>query len=400
MVLDALSIVTSLAATLLIGLLVSLFARRLKVPDALLLILAGMAMGLITYQGESIIAFPELFLTATALLALAIIVFGSTTQIKLRTLNQYSPNALKLTITFLLFELVFLAGASHLILDIPIPVAIFFAALAGGSSTDVMTTIFANVKHKVVDILKFESIFNTPILVIIPFIIVDFMTSVSANVVPEIIPLLEPLVVKIVAGIGSGALLFVLLYKIINQKYSRVYTPLSVILSAILAFVLAENIGGDGVLSVSTLGLLFGNFIKKKQEDILKIESIFSKALYVLVFMIIGLILKIPLDAQFILSSLALFGIYLFIRFIVVLITLTREGLTFKQKIFATLQSAKGIATATLVLTFAIASDTVPIANLGEILDLTMLFIVYSLILSTITIKFSKFFLADEKSNS
>jgi len=400
MVHTAISIITALGALLLIGLLVSLFAQRLKIPEALLLIIAGMGLGYLQINGEPVISFPELFLTTTALLALALILFGSSTKIKLRSLDVFAIKALRLTFVFIFLEMVFVGLASYLLLGFPIPVALFFAAMVAGSSSDVMTTIFAGMRHKVVEILKFESIFNTPIIVIIPFIIIDFLKP-APTVVPGILTAVEPLLIKVVAGVGSGAILFVLLYKVISQKYSKVYTPLSVLVSAILAFVLAENIGGDGVLSVTTLGLLFGNFIKKKKQDILKIESIFSKALYVLVFVLIGMIIKIPTSLDFFINSLLLFGAFLVIRFIVCLLTLVGENLSLREKIFASLQSAKGIATATLVLTFAVASvGAVMSQHLQSILDLTMLFILYSLILSTITIRLSSKFLNHEKNTS
>ncbi|MFC1775165.1 cation:proton antiporter, partial [Nanoarchaeota archaeon] len=333
MALTALSVLTSLVVVLLIGLLVSLISEKFKIPDALVLILVGMGLGYLEINGQTIIQFPDLFMTTTAMLALALILFDSSTKIKLRTLNVFSLKSLKLTGSFLFFEMVLFTIAAIFILQIPISLAILFAALVSGSSSDVMFSMFSGVKHKIVEIIKFESIFNTPITVILPFIIANIIVSVDVQVVSELLGVFEPVLIKIIAGIGSGLLLFVLLYKIVSRRYSKIYTPLSVIVSAILAYVLAETINGDGVLSVITLGLLFGNFVKKKKTEVLQYESILSKALYVLVFILMGLLIKIPWEAEFFVKSIALFLIYVLIRLFVVVITLTRENLTMGEKI-------------------------------------------------------------------
>jgi potassium/hydrogen antiporter len=406
MVFTAISIVTSLVIVLLIGLVVSIISSRFNVPDALFLILAGMAVGQIPYAGEPLVQFPELFLTSMALVALALILFDGSTRIKLKQFDKLAIQSTKLTMVFLFFELLLMTVASWVLLDIPLPISLLLSSLIAGTSSDVMTSIAGSVKNKMLDLVTFESIINTPITVILPFLILDVITSVNLDITAELLGVIKPLIIKVVAGVGSGAILFILLYKILSpggQKYSKIFTPLTVILCAMLAFVLAENIGGDGVLSVTTLGLLFGNFIKKSRLDVLETESIFSKGLYVLVFVMIGLIIKLPLTLEFISQSGILFLIYLAIRFFCMWATQGLEGYSLRELIFGSLHSAKGIATATLVLTFAIYNipgSPVFIPSLDIALNMSLAFILYSLTLSTVLMKTSDFFLKHEKRTS
>jgi len=401
MVFTSIGILTSIAIVLLVGVLVSLFATRFRIPEAFMLILTGLLLGYLRIGGEPIIEFPSLFITTAALLALAMIIFDGSARIKLSRFDQLSTKALRLALTFIFFEMVLLSLVAKFFLGIPIPIAILFAALVSGTASEVLTTAFGDLKNKIVDVIKFESIINTPLTVIIPFVVLDIITSFQGEIVASVLSgVLRPLLIKVVAGIGSGALLFVLLYKIIGGKHNKIYTPLSVILSAILAFVIAENIGGDGVLSVTTLGLLFGNFLKKKHPQLLQYESLFSKALFILIFVLIGLVISLPFSAIFIWQSFALFLVYVVIRFIAVSFSLPDKEFSFKERLFATCQSAKGVTTATVVLTFAllnVPSSPLYLPDLGIVLNIALMFILYSLALSAVTIWMSSLFLDNGK---
>ena len=55
---DALGIITSITVVLLIGILISAFASRLRMPDVLLLIIVGILLGAVPYKGTYLIQFP------------------------------------------------------------------------------------------------------------------------------------------------------------------------------------------------------------------------------------------------------------------------------------------------------------------------------------------------------
>ncbi|MBW2977417.1 hypothetical protein KY331_01085 [Candidatus Woesearchaeota archaeon] len=74
---DPLLYLTYLGLILLIGIICSIIANKLKIPNYLLLILVGIGVSNITYQGEPIVQFSPLFLTSTAILALATLVFDA-----------------------------------------------------------------------------------------------------------------------------------------------------------------------------------------------------------------------------------------------------------------------------------------------------------------------------------
>ena len=399
---DALGIITSITVVLLIGILVSAFASRIRMPDVLLLIIAGMLMGAVPYKGAYLIQFPPLFLEAISILALAMIIFDSTSRLKLREFDTFSMKGLKLALLFLLLNLIFLPVFSKFLFGLPIGLGLLFAAIMMGTSPEITLSMLGSARQRTLEILKLESIINTPLTVLFPFLLLDLMQKVEFTIVSSLIDQIAPFIAKFASGIGAGMLVGIILFKIVKRKFSKTYTPLAITVSALLAYVLAENIGGSGVLAVTTLGLFVGNiYTKHKIQEVLLLESLLAKSLYIIVFVLIGFIIKVPFNVKFFVSAGILFLVYIIIRYASVSITLPKgeQGYSIKEKVFMTLNMPKGIAVA--VVAFALAAYNIPgtaayIEGISTVLDLTLLFMVVTIILSTIATVFAKYLVGEE----
>lgn len=196
---------------------------------------------------------------------------------------------------------------------------------------------------------------------------------------------------KLIVGLGAGIFVGLILFKIVQRAYAEVYSPLAVIVAALLAYVLAENLGGSGVLSVTALGLFFGNVYVKEKSTLLTIEGVLTKALFIFVFILIGLIIKIPYTQEFFMMSGLLFLAYLIVRFFAVILVTHSEHYHLKEQLFMTLNVPKGIATAAVVFILAVLK----IEGMQTVLDLTFTFLLYSVILSSLVTLASGWFLAD-----
>ncbi len=392
---DALSILTSLAMVLLFGVALSYLATKIRVPEVLLLILLGIGFGAITYKERQIIEFPELFLTSLSLLALAMIVFDSSARLRLREFDVFSLKALKLVLYNVFVNILLFSLAAYLILGVPFYLCILLAAILTGTSPDITFTLIKGLKHRALDILQLEAIFNTPLTVLLPFIVIDFMRSVeTVEIVSTFMEQLVPFLTTIVAGIGAGVFVGLVLFKLIHKRYSELYSPLAVIIGALLTYVLAENLGGNGVLAVTTLGVFFGTTSVKKKVTLLSVENVVTKALFILVFVLVGLIIKIPLRQDFFIVSGLLFLAYTLLRFLAVHFCFKKD--TLKEELFMTFVAPKGIATASVVFLLAIYNTPGTIyyiQGMDIILNITLAFILYSIILSSIACLFANFML-------
>ena len=392
---EALSIVTSIAVVLLIGVLFSVLAGKAKVPEIIVLVIAGMVLGALKYKGEPIVGFPVLFLTGVSIFALALILFDGSAKIRLRELDTLSLKALKFVIIFTLLSLIFFTLAAEYFLGIPLVFCLILAAINAGTSTDVVMSFMKGVKGRVMGILELESVFNTPLTVLLPFVIIDFTQGQTR--ITEVVELVLPFLTSIVMGIGAGIFIAVILFKIIQKKYSAFYSPLAVIVAALLAYVLAENLDGNGVIAVVSLGIFFGNVYVREKIALLSAESILTKALFIFVFVLIGLLIKLPLTKEFFISSIILFAVYLVIRYISAAVSFAKDKMSAKEIIFITLNAPKGLSTVAVVFLFAI--NNIPgsvyyLPGIDVVLNITLVFVLYSIVLSSIVCSFQSWFLS------
>ena len=103
---DPLTLLTFVAVILLVGVLLSIFAQRIRVPDVLFLVLFGLYLGSIEYGGEKLFQFPLDLVTAVAILALTMVVFDSTTKIKIKSMDTLAAGTAKVVFTFLFVMLI------------------------------------------------------------------------------------------------------------------------------------------------------------------------------------------------------------------------------------------------------------------------------------------------------
>ena len=381
---------TYLAVLLLIGILISIISGKLKFQNALLLIWVGIILGNIIYKNAPLIWFPDLFLSSISILALVMIVFDSSIRFKLRELNVLSLNTLGLSAIFLIFNMIFLSLSLILIFDIDsIFLALIFSALMSGTDPGAVLSMLSGVKSRVFELLKLESLLNTPLTVLLPFIILDLARSLKGKIIiSEFIGQIAPFLQQFVVGIGAGVLVGLIMLKFMKKEYSKVLSPLTMITAALLTYIIAENLKGNGVLAVTTMGLLFGNVYLKQKFQLQEFSLIFSNSLEILVFILIGLVIEIPPQRDFFIKSLGLFLIYLVIRFFSIYVSLRKLKFNFKEQIFMALNVQKGIAVVVVALSLA----NLNIEGMQIILNLSLVFILYSIILSTVIIRFSKFF--------
>ena len=376
---------------LIIGLLGSILSRRLKIPNLIILIGIGMLIGYITYQGQPILQFSQTFLTGLAIITLALVVFDSSSQFRFRKFDTMSASALKLSIIFLLVNLIFLSAVTFYIFrPASIILAVIFAAVVSGTDPSSTLMILAGARSKLFELLKVEAILNTPLIVLIPFLLVDIIKEAAGESTLALISKqLMPFAQLFVVGIGTGILIGLIFFRFMKKYYSATLSPLAFIVVALLSYAGAELLGGNGVLSVTAAGLLFGNLYRiKHMKTLLKFGEIFSEVFEILVFVLVGTIIKIPWTKEFLFPATLLFIVYLIFRFLSVEVSFIKSDYTLKEKLYMTLNIPKGIAVAVVVFTLA----TRTIAGIKPILDLILLFLIYTIILSTIITHFSKFF--------
>jgi len=387
---DPLGLLTNLAVVLLIGIICTILSERLKIPNILFLITAGVLIGIISYKGNLLVQFPQVFLTSISILALVLIVFDSSSGFKLREFTSLSIRSLELTGMWLILNVTFVTiFALKLFPGTSIFMALLFSTLMSGTAPDAVVMMLGKTKNVVFELLEVESIVNTPLVVVLPFIMLDFIKSVEVEFIfSKFIEQIGPFLQQFVTGIGAGIVVGLIIWRFMKRKYSETLSPLAIITFALLTYILAENLGGNGVLAVTTMGLFFGNIYLKQKLRLKEVASFFASSLEILVFILVGIVIRIPLDYIFIIKSVILFIVYLVVRYAAVHISLKELNFSFPEKMFMTFNVQKGIAVAVVAFTLT----TLDITGLQTILHLILLFMLYSIVLSTVVIRFSRYF--------
>ncbi|MBU2639600.1 MAG: cation:proton antiporter, partial [Nanoarchaeota archaeon] len=377
------------AIILIVGISVTYFSSKIKLPDVLLLLLVGLFFGYSKFITPDQII-PTGILTSLSIFALIMIVFVSTSNFKLEEVKQLSPYALKVSFIFLFACLLFLTLFTQLLFSENIFIlktfllSLLFSALMAGTAPDIILSAVSNAKNKIIKILQFESILNTPLTVLIPLIIIDFyFEKFQAGIF--LIKFLQ----QIMTGLGAGLLLGYISIFILKKIDSEEISPILIIALILGIYSISESISGNGILAITTFGLIFGRSQIRSKIKLQKFESLFTEFLRIIIFILIGATIILPLDITFLIKSIILFILYIIIRFLAINITFDKSKLKIKEKLFMAFNAPKGLATAVVIFTL----NTFKLEAMTTILQLSLAFMLYSVLLSTIVIKFEDKFI-------
>ena len=381
--------ISYIAIILLIGLLTAIVAKRLRLPDILLLIIVGILLGNFVRFEKMGLSLSNEFVAGLGIFALILIVFESTAQIRFKELDQTANDSLRVTLisiaitalgmTLASWALLFQFSIQHIF------IAVIFGTLMAGTAPDVLLSLIGKTKNKILRILEMESILNTPFTVLLPLLIISITQEFQGGVISGFI---VKLLISITSGLGAGLLVGLIVFKAMRNKYSELYSPIAVITAAIVSYALAEQIGGNGIIAVTTLGIFFGNLDIKQKVALLQFESVLAMLLRVLIFVLIGVIIIMPADILIYVQTLFIYLCYIGFRFMAV--HLAEKKFSWQQKLFMSLSASKGLPVT--IVTFILATV---IGGFEQILTPILVFVIISLVTASLVTRFGMGLLGD-----
>jgi potassium/hydrogen antiporter len=382
---EALLYLTYLALIFIIGILLNTASNKLRIPNILLLLAFGIFINCLGRKGIIDAPFPGVFISAIIILALVMVAFDASSKFRIKGFNKICWSALKLTVVFLLLNIIFLTFSVKYIFGIDSTIlALVFSALMSGTSSAGLLAFMKQPKTKAVELLKMESVLSMPIIILLPFILIGLLSGsqqLFGNTIFQSFPVLG----QVIVGIGSGVIIGLVFFKAMRRYYSPSISPIAAMASVMIAYVLAENLGSSGVLAVITLGLFFGNVYIRKKEELQKFSSMFISILEIFIFIMAGIIIFMPFTAEFFIKSLALFIIFLLVRFVSLNITFSKKDFSIREKVFMALVAPKGITEVVVIIVFS----ALLVPEISVILSLAFAFVIYSIITSIIAVEFS-----------
>ena len=129
--------------------------------------------------------------------------------------------------------------------------------------------------------MKFESIINTPLTVIIPLVLFDFYRGVL-----QFGNITFLFLAQVMTGVGTGLIIGFAVFGIINKKIFEKVAPLLIIATAIGTYALTEFLKGNGILAITIAGLIFGKMRIQKRLELVKFLDLFTAFLKIIVFIV------------------------------------------------------------------------------------------------------------------
>ncbi len=308
-----------------LGVIVASFLKKWNIPDTFFLIVLGLVLGPTIFANPAVTQSISVTLVDVGamgaipdflrLLALIIIVFSGAFCLNFKTFKRLSGISLKLGVVGVIFSTIFLGLFVRFIFGLDFVYAFLLAAIISGTATEVILPFEKSLARfkKSVSILKLESIFNTPLTVLLPILFLDFVKAEPGALFAPM-GYLSQFWLMVVAGIGTGIVIGLAVGKIIKKlKYYTVLTLLSV---SLISYALAENVGGSGMLAVAITGIIIGNMKFKEKQEMLAFENQLSEMLRISVFTLLGASVSLFITIQEFMLIVAFFVIVVFSRLV------------------------------------------------------------------------------------
>lgn len=303
------------------GTLTGFIARRLKVPDVVMFLLAGMALG-VSGLGVINVKVDSTLNQLLLIFGSCYILFDGGASIRLNVLKGVWPTLLSLSTLGVLISAVVTAFAAQYLLNLPFIFAMLLGAVIASTDPATLVPVFRQVKvrAKVAQTIMSESAFNDAMGAILTFAVLAIaVSSGTFSISDNIISLLQQSLLGIIGGALLGYLAALL---IAHEKYSFLaeYAPVVTLMSVAAAYLSIDNLHASGFMAVFVFGMVLGNkeFLgfkmghdeESKLEDFILTTSLIMR---IFIFVLLGSQVNFPLLHQYFWGALGVVTAFIFI---------------------------------------------------------------------------------------
>jgi cell volume regulation protein A len=390
--------VTYFAILLGFGIIVASIMKRYSMPDTFFLLLVGVVMGPTLYLNPFVMQYVSINLVDVSvmgnipdflrILALIMVVFTSTFSLGFKAFKKFSHVSINVAIIGVAFNTVVLGLLAHLIFGINPVYALLLGAVISGTGTGVLFAFEDSLKKmkNAFNILKIESILNSPLSVLLPLLFID-LVYLEPGALIEPMKYLSQFWIMIIGGIGTGIIVGLGISKIIKRMKGN-YTVLMLFAMALITYALAENVGGSGMLAVAICGLIVGDMAFPGKKAVQRFDDQFSEMLRISVFTLLGAQVMLFLTLE---EFLMIFVFYLLVfltrpLILIPLLGKMRDEIGRRDFLLMSFVAPRGLSAAAMapIVALAILSVGEPEAVASQVINIIFMVILLSVLFSTI----------------
>lgn len=376
-------LLANLAVVLMVGIGAHVLSRIFRMPSIVFLLLFGIVLGpeilnvvdTSNFQNE---------LEAIVALSIAIIVFDGGMQINIRQMKTLHKSIVHLITYGVLITFAGTSIAAYFLLDINPGMALLYGALVSATGPTVITPLVKqiHVTRKVSKTLEAEGVLNDPISVILAALVFELLL-LGLPSLDALGSLIMKLSMGLILGIVGGVILAYILQNItmITAQYARLFTLTAVLLT----FSGAEIYGdGSGILAVAVFGIIIGSTDMAHKESIKEFKGDLVIILLSIIFILLASLIRFEYIINLGIWGAVVILILMFvIRPVAVFISTAGSNISFREKLFISIISPRGIVPASMVTYFAIRMQTLNQSGNGGVemlVGLVFLTVIFSVV--------------------
>jgi len=275
---------------LLLSIVASKVASKVRVPALIIFILVGMFAG---SEGPGGIAFDNAWAAQLlGTIALAFIIFSGGLHSSWKRVRPVLWTGISLSTVGVFVTAVLVGLFVHYLFNFSLLTSLLLGAIV--SSTDaaavfsVMSSSGTQLKNRIKDLLEFESASNDPMAVILTLGFVHLITNPDDSAWSMVFLLVQQMTLGIIIGYLMGKLT-VLKVNRLRLDYEGLYPVLTLTL-VIFTYGITASLGGSGFLAVYIAGLIMGgsDFINK--QSLTRFHDGLAWLMQITMFLILGLL--------------------------------------------------------------------------------------------------------------
>jgi len=250
----------SCGLVLAVGMLAGLLARKIRIPDVAVFLVAGIAIGpqaagLVDIKADS--ALNQIIL----LFGASYILFDGGAALRFAVLKQVWITIVVLATIGVVITAAITGLAAHFIFGLPLAVALLLGATLASTDPATLVPIFRQIRirDRVAQTVMSESAFNDAMGAIITFAILAVATGRGEfSLSDSLFDLVRQSALGIAAGAALGYLAALL---IAHEKWAFLveYAPVVTLVAVIGAYFAADGMHASGFMAVFVFGIVLGN---------------------------------------------------------------------------------------------------------------------------------------------
>lgn len=303
------------------GLLTGFAAKLLRVPDVVLFLLAGMALGS-AGLGVIHVGVDSTLNQLLLIFGSCYILFDGGASVRISVLRNVWPTLVIISTIGVLISSFVTAAFAQWLLGLPFIVALLLGATIASTDPATLVPIFkqVHIRAKVAQTVMSESAFNDAMGAILTFTILGIaMGQGGFSVTDSLLDLLKQAGFGLVGGVILGYLAALF---IAHEKYSFLaeYAPVVTLMAVAASYLTADHLQASGFMAVFAFGIVLGNKhlfgFKMSDEEELKLEDYIlttSLIMRIFIFVLLGSQVNFALLQQYFWGALGVVLLFMLI---------------------------------------------------------------------------------------